>query len=78
MKSNGASLAGVTLSVRQVRFNGSTRQIGRATMPQALHFEPPVSRRWAQQYAPLVVSHLPGSATAWLSQAAGVRYLACP
>ena len=32
MKSNRASLAGVALNVRQVGFNGSTRQIGRATM----------------------------------------------
>ena len=32
MKSNRALLAGAALSVRQVRFNGSTRQIGRATM----------------------------------------------
>jgi len=77
MKSNRALLAGAALNVRQVRFNGSTRQIGRATMLSALHFEPPVSRRLAQQCAPLVVRRLPGSASAWLSPAISICSQAC-
>ena len=57
--------------------NGSMRQIARATTLSALHSAPPISRCLAQAYTPLVVRHLPSSATAWPFPAISIRSQVC-